>query len=185
MKPSPDATIDSSDSLVFSRREMLVSGVAWIVSASFAVPAVAETVQKQWVTCGKCRAIFYDGFPNKGRCAVGGAHVASTRRVQLPYNAPEGPRMQGGWRFCNKCNALFFDGYPNKGVCPAGGGHQAQGFNFVLRHSITGPGNVFRYCAKCHAMFQVGAEGHCAAANAHEAAGFQFDLLNENSQRID
>jgi hypothetical protein len=80
---------------------------------------------------------------------------------------------------------LFFDGYAQKGVCPAGGGHQAQGFNFVLRHSINGTGNVFRYCAKCHVMFQVGAEDHCAAASAHEAAGFQFDLLPENSQRID
>jgi hypothetical protein len=34
-------------------------------------------------------------------------------------------------------------------------------------------------------MFQLGSEGHCPAGGAHEAAGFQFDLLNENSQRID
>jgi len=168
-----------------SRRELLTSGVAWIVLASIAAPALAEQVQKKWVACGKCRTIFYDGFPNKGRCAASGAHAASARRVQLPYDTPEGPRMQGGWRFCHKCNALFFDGYPAKGACPAGGGHQAQGLNFVLRHSINGGSNAFRYCAKCHAMFQVGADGHCPAGSTHEAAGFLFDLLNENSQRID
>jgi hypothetical protein len=34
-------------------------------------------------------------------------------------------------------------------------------------------------------MFQVGADGHCPAGSTHEAAGFLFDLLNEDSQRID
>jgi hypothetical protein len=185
MKFCPDVIAHSDDRLGFSRREVLTSGVAWIVFGTFSVPAAAETVQKSWATCGKCRTIFYDGYPNKGRCAVGGTHVASARRVQLPYDEPEGPRMQGQWRFCNKCYALFFDGYPNKGICAAGGGHQAQGFKFVLRHSIAGSENVFRYCAKCHAMFQIGPNGHCPAGNLHEAAGFQFDLLNESSQPID
>ena len=168
-----------------SRRELLTSGFAWIVFASIAAPATAEQVQKKWAACGKCRTIFFDGFPSKGRCAASGSHVASARRVQLPYDTSEGPRMQAGWRFCNKCNALFFDGYAAKGACPAGGGHQAQGLNFILRHSIAGTANVFRYCAKCHAMFQLGANGHCPAAGAHEASGFVFDLLDENSQRID
>jgi hypothetical protein len=94
--------------------------------------------------------------------------------------------MQGQWRFCNKCYALFYDGYPNKGACAAGGGHQAQGFKFVLRHNLPGMfDSDFRYCAKCHAMFQTGQGGHCPAGNAHEAAGFLFDLLSESSQPIE
>lgn len=170
----------------FARRELL-SSVARVIVAASILPAtaLAETVQKQWASCGKCRTIFFDGFRNnKGRCIVGGAHIGGATRVQLPYNRPESQREQGAWRFCNKCNALFFDGFPDKGVCPAGGGHVAQGYVFVLLHGTAGLEDHFRYCAKCHAMFEQG-PGHCPAGENHAAAGFKFDLYPENSQRID
>lgn len=32
--------------------------------------------QRDWRFCGKCRCLFYDGYPDKGRCAAGGGHQA-------------------------------------------------------------------------------------------------------------
>jgi hypothetical protein len=127
----------------------------------------------------------FDGVrDNKGRCASGGAHTSGSTRVQLSFNIAEGPRTPGSWRFCNKCNALFFDGDPHKGVCPGGGGHRAQGLNFVLGHNIAGGGARFRFCAKCHAMFEVG-QGRCPAGENHAAAGFLFVLDPEGSVPFD
>jgi hypothetical protein len=165
------------------RRELLTSVCALAAASLWPISVRAEDIQKGWASCAKCRTIFFDD-KNKGHCAAGGAHTSGSTRVQLSFNLAEGPRLQGNWRFCNKCNALFFDGDPNKGVCPGGGGHRAQGLNFVLMHNIAGGGDQFRFCAKCHAMFEAG-QGRCPAGENHAAAGFLFMLNPENSQPID
>ncbi|QLL09665.1 hypothetical protein [Mycobacterium vicinigordonae] len=90
--------------------------------------------QRGWRYCGKCHAMFFDGYPYKGHCPAGGGHGASGWEFRLPHDVPDSPLDQGGWRYCGKCHAMFFDGYPDKGVCPGGGGHAAEGFVFVLKH---------------------------------------------------
>ena len=93
------------------------------------------TAQTNWRTCRYCQTMFYNGYPTKGRCPVGKAHVPdNTFKYVLPHDVPGTPTAQTDWRFCNKCFAMFYDGYPNKGRCPAGEGHVAQGYNFVLPH---------------------------------------------------
>jgi hypothetical protein len=97
-----------------------------------------ETKQAQaaWRYCNKCHAMFYDGYPNKGRCASGGGHRAQGFNFALPHDVPRRGMHQGNWRYCDKCHAMFYDGGPNKGRCAGGyGGHVAVGFNFVLRYS--------------------------------------------------
>ncbi|WP_157878316.1 CAP domain-containing protein [Streptomyces torulosus] len=93
--------------------------------------------QGSWRHCGKCRALFYNYYPEKGRCpADGGGHEAAGWYYGL-YHGPwtPTPRNQGNWRYCGKCRALFYDYYPEKGRCPAdGGGHEAAGWNYVLEH---------------------------------------------------
>jgi hypothetical protein len=91
--------------------------------------------QTNWRRCRNCHALFYNGYPDKGHCPAGGAHVAEdTFRYNLPHDVPGTSTAQTDWRFCNKCHAMFYDGFTDKGVCAAGGGHVAQGFNFVLPH---------------------------------------------------
>ena len=93
-----------------------------------------ETKQAQaaWRYCNKCHAMFYAGFPNKGRCPSGGGHRAQGFNFALPHDVP--PRGdQANWRYCGKCHAMFYDGSSNKGRCALSGGHEAQGFNFVLK----------------------------------------------------
>ncbi|HUO72571.1 MAG TPA: hypothetical protein VMU39_17515 [Solirubrobacteraceae bacterium] len=41
--------------------------------------------QDDWARCGKCKAIFWDGEADKGRCAAGGAHT----RAHTLQGAPE------------------------------------------------------------------------------------------------
>src|SRR5262249_20297957 len=43
------------------------------------------TTQSAWRFCNKCNAMFYDGFPDKGHCAAGGAHVAQGFNFVLPH----------------------------------------------------------------------------------------------------
>jgi hypothetical protein len=76
---------------------------------------------------------------------------------------------------------MFFDGYPNKGACPAGGGHGAAGFVFVLAHDVPEKGlsqKEWRYCGKCHALFNNGTQnkGRCAAGGVHTPENFNFVL---------
>lgn len=116
--------------------------------------------------------MFYDGYPNKGLCAGGGAHEnVQSYDFFLPYDVPETPNDQGGWRYCQKCHAMFYDGYPDKGRCPGGNGHVAQegSFLFTLPHDRPATGNSqsdWRYCHLCHAMFYDGYpdKGHCEGA---------------------
>ena len=100
----------------------------------YGVPGT-PTAQASWRCCRTCRAMFYNGYRQKGRCPGGGAHVAEDYfRYVLPHDVAGTPTAQTEWRYCNKCSAMFYDGYPKKGTCPAGGGHVAAGYNFVLPH---------------------------------------------------
>ncbi|WP_415803174.1 LGFP repeat-containing protein [Cytobacillus oceanisediminis] len=83
--------------------------------------------------------MFYDGYPDKGKCPAGGGHQAIGYNFVLPHDVPGTPTAQTDWRYCGKCHAMFYDGYPDKGKCPAGGGHQAIGYNFVLPHDPAPP----------------------------------------------
>jgi hypothetical protein len=76
--------------------------------------------------------MFWDGIPDKGRCAAGGGHNAQGFNFRLPHDVAADANNQGDWRYCQKCHGMFYDGYPAKGSCPAGAGHVAQGFKFVL-----------------------------------------------------
>jgi hypothetical protein len=70
-----------------------------------------------------------------------------------------------------------------------GAGHQPQGYNFLLAHDNSGPGEQnWRRCANCKALFYDGdalSKGVCPAAGphilkgtgaGHAAAGFNIDL---------
>jgi hypothetical protein len=149
------------------------------------------TLQADWRYCQKCHQMFFDGYPDKGRCSAGDGHQAAGFNFGLPYDVPASGNAQDAWRFCERCSVMYYDGFPNKGRCPDGG-HQAAGFNFVLPHDIPPTANMqadWRYCNKCHAMFFDGFpdKGHCSAGAGHEAAGFNFVLPhdvpgNDNSQ---
>jgi hypothetical protein len=161
-----------------------------------------ELPQADWRFCERCQAMFYDGYPNKGRCPARSSvfpgavfptghdprgHLAAGYNFLLPHDTT-GPG-QAQWRFCQKCQAMFFDGYPDKGRCTTdGGGHLAAGYDFVLPHDVAGPGQRdWRYCQNCHVMFYDGypSKGVCAAAHTHVllgtgeghvAAGYNFVL---------
>src|SRR4051794_23544136 len=70
----------------FLRRDLLTSAGVILVASLWSQRASATDVQKGWASCAKCRTIYFDGFPNKGHCAAGGAHSSGKTRVQLPFN---------------------------------------------------------------------------------------------------
>ncbi len=151
--------------------------------------------QQDWRYCQKCNALYYDGYPDKGHCQAGGAHVAQGYNFSLSYDAAETPAAQTAWRYCAKCNVMYYDGYPDKGQCVAGGGHAAQGYNFTLPHDIPSNSNAqaaWRYCQNCHAMFYDGysTKGHCPGNalfdvhhgllhGGHVSSGFNFVLSHD------
>ena len=186
-----------------NRRDFLIKS-APLVAAPFFLPvlshslmagtalphpaaAPASDMQADWRYCEKCKSLFFDGFPQKGRCAAGGGHKAEGLVFQLPYGLPEIPKAQTNWRYCDKCEVMFFDGFPDKGRCPGGGGHNARGFVFRLPHDVAADGNnqnQWRYCGKCHGMFYDGypSKGACPAGAGHSAAGFGFVLPHDLQQ---
>jgi hypothetical protein len=95
-----------------------------------------NTTQDQWRYCGKCHALFYDGYTPKGVCPAGDGHEAAGWTFIVPHDVGASANMQDEWRFCDKCHSMFYDGYTPKGVCPAGDEHHAQGFMFDLPHDI-------------------------------------------------
>jgi len=97
----------------------------------------ANQSQYDWRFCTKCKAMYWDGAPNKGRCPAGGGHLAQGFMFGLNFSNPGGS-TQTEWRFCDKCFDLFWNGVSSKGVCAAGGGHVAQGFVFAIPYT-TGP----------------------------------------------
>src|SRR5262249_45424249 len=109
--------------------------------------------QASWRYCQKCHGMFFDGYPTKGLCPAGDAHVPAGYDFVLPHDAP-GPG-QADWRFCHRCMSLFFDGYPSKGRCAAGRDHEAQGYNFRLPydvppHWLSGPNMVAPTLTACN-----------------------------------
>ena len=155
------------------------------------------SLQDLWCYCQKCNVMFYDGYPNKGLCAGGGAHEnVKSYDFFLPYDVPATLNDQAGWRYCQKCHAMFYDGNSDKGRCPGGNGHVAQdgSFLFTLPYNRPGTGNSqsdWRYCHLCHAMFYDGYpdKGHCEGAApsisdprrhaGHESAGYMFVLPHD------
>jgi hypothetical protein len=115
------------------------------------------SAEDSWRFCQKCHALFYDGFPNKGRCCAGGGHEAAGFNFQLPSGNPETSTAQSAWRYCVKCQAMFFDGSSDKGQCPAGGAHSGgDGKAFTLPHDVSESANAqsaWRFCVRCHTMF--------------------------------
>ncbi len=170
------------------RRQFLKAGVGFIAGtgstflvSDFAAVLAQPNGQNEWRYCGKCHGMFYNGYPDKGRCAAGGGHEAIGYNFVLPHDIPGTPTAQNEWRYCGKCHGMFYNGYPDKGRCAAGGGHEAIGYNFVLPHDIPGiptAQNEWRYCGKCHGMFYNGYpdKGRCAAGGGHEAIGYNFVL---------
>ena len=147
-------------------------------------------VQNNWRYCGKCHAMFFDGYPQKGICPTGGGHQASGFMFYLPHDLATTPTAQDQWRYCQKCEVMFYDGYPQKGTCPAGGGHQASGFMFILPHdngATAAAQDQWRYCEKCHAMFYDGypQKGACPAGGEHQASGFMFVLPHDLAASLD
>ncbi|HEX3102394.1 MAG TPA: hypothetical protein VHQ01_11405, partial [Pyrinomonadaceae bacterium] len=145
--------------------------------------------QQDWRFCDKCFNLFFDGYPDKGRCPAGGGHRAQGYNFALLYGSttltypppPPDPSVQGNWRYCDKCHVMFFDGFAGKGRCPAGGGHNAQGYNFKLTHDRapgTNQQNNWRYCDRCSGMFFDGypGKGVCPAGGGHRAQGYNFVL---------
>jgi hypothetical protein len=128
--------------------------------------------------------MFFDGNPQKGRCAAtGGGHTADGLTFNLPHDTPETDHDQAHWRFCNRCASLFFHGGPESGTCPAGGGHGTRSqLDFVLRHDVPEDFPVtqsaWRFCGRCSGLFFDGFphKGVCPAGGPHDAAGFVFVL---------
>ena len=44
--------------------------------------------QADWCFCHKCNSMFFNGFPQKGRCAAGGAHEPQGFNFTLPHDIP-------------------------------------------------------------------------------------------------
>jgi hypothetical protein len=107
-------------------------------------------VQGDWRRCRKCQVLFFNGYPDKGRCWIDGSHIADLfTNYFLSYGVPESLTAQGNRRYCEKCHALFFNG-PTGGVCPVGGPHSAGTFDFVLAHDVpksTRAQPHWRFCA--------------------------------------
>ena len=171
-----------------TRRGFLALAPGAIAAGVFGLvdPVSAQQgAQADWRYCDKCHELFYDGSPNKGRCAAGGGHLAQGFNFRIGYDSakshdPAQPR-QFDWRFCPKCFSMFWDGDPNnKGNCPAGGGHVAQGLMFGLPHKT--PRTVgqqdWRFCTKCRSLFYNGNpnKGVCSAGGVHAAQGINFAL---------
>jgi hypothetical protein len=136
-----------------------------------------------WRFCNKCQLMFFDGNPQKGRCAAGDGHTAQGLTFNLPHDVPETDHDQAHWRFCNKCSCMFFHGSQENGTCPAGGGHETKSKNnYVLHHDV--PENfpmtqgAWRFCSRCSGLFFDGfpEKGTCPAGGPHQAAGFIFVL---------
>lgn len=148
--------------------------------------------QSSWRYCGKCHAMFYDGYEQKGSCPADALvaqneHSAIGYNFVLPHDVAQTNNAQALWRYCGKCHTMFYDGYPQKGACSGGNEHTAIGYNFTLPHDIAQTNNAqasWRYCGKCHEMFYDGYadKGHCKTGGGHAAIGYNFVLPHDVAQ---
>jgi hypothetical protein len=53
-----------------------------------ATPHTQKHSQQDWCFCGKCYALFYNGYPKKGQCPAGGEHLAHGWNFALPHDLP-------------------------------------------------------------------------------------------------
>jgi hypothetical protein len=152
--------------------EVLRRGGHLALGWKFVLPfePTSQQGQRDWRFCGKCGALFYDGYPTfKGVCHRGGVHEAIGWRFVVPARETGAQAGQPAWRYCGKCASLFYDGYPDfKGVCPQGGSHQAIGWEFLMLHEPTGVQGQpeWRYCGRCAGLFWDGGahKGLCRGA---------------------
>ena len=56
--------------------KLVAAGTIGFLSTVYIEPALSE-YQNAWRYCKKCHAMFFDGFPDKGKCPVEGGHEAS------------------------------------------------------------------------------------------------------------
>ncbi len=95
---------------------------------------IVQPSQDKWGQCRGCRTVFYNGYPDKGKCPALGSHQAlRNTQLWLERDRPLRRREQADWRFCTKCSSLFYDSSNGPGRCFAGGQHSKAGYNFILR----------------------------------------------------
>lgn len=85
--------------------------------------------QNNWRGCNKCSGMFYDGYPTKGHCPAGGAHVAQGYNFVLSHPA-ELPNVNNGgssipqpqFKYCaascDTCSANNLSCSPASALCP-------------------------------------------------------------------
>ncbi len=145
--------------------------------------------QPEWRFCGKCGALFYDGYPDfKGVCHRGGVHEAVGWRFVIPARETGAQTGQPDWRYCGKCASLFFAGYPHsQGVCPKGGAHDAVGWTFLLPFEPTDVQGQpeWRYCDKCAGLYYDG-YAHKGLCTGAPGGGVHLNaVLRPNSRLFD
>jgi hypothetical protein len=97
---------------------------------------VGRLVQADWRCCRHCLSLYYNGFPQNGRCANGGEHDAGgSWDFVLPHGVATSSNLQNDWRSCRHCLSLYYNGFPQNGRCANGGEHDAGGsWDYVLPH---------------------------------------------------
>lgn len=90
-----------------------------------------------WRRCGRCKAIFFDGWDTKGACPNwegrrGHVAVDGGPEYMLRANVPAGMTQQRDWRFCTKCYVLFYLPHNGGSACAAGGQHHAHEADYIL-----------------------------------------------------
>jgi hypothetical protein len=83
---------------------------------------VGRTIQYDWRFCQKCFGLFYDGLPDKGRCAAGGGHLAQGLMFGLTWATTPAQQLILS---CHKCRSALQPDWKLKS-CPAGGVHLAD-----------------------------------------------------------
>src|SRR5437868_5734900 len=115
--------------------------------------------QDQFRRCYKCKGLYYDGHPTKGKCPEdGGPHVphdalspSGHKSANYELHLNDGPAgLQWKWHHCVKCEGLWFAGDTTaKSHCPATGEHSAQGSgDYGLEIGGGGQPN-WCWCNKC------------------------------------
>ena len=91
--------------------------------------------QGDWRFCRKCCVLFFNGYPQKGNCALdNGSHEAAGYNFFLYHDRRPMLDEEDRWRFCDKCFSLFYNASDARetSVCPAGGRHNKAGYMFVV-----------------------------------------------------